>query len=71
MKKIESLKSMTVPNDEEIIKLRTSSDTIEVERSIMTRVYNSKLAELVKSEFRLPKDSDGAIKVNIDTPLLY
>ena len=67
LKKLESIKSLTIKKDEEIVNLKSYSETHSVPKRLLLSVKNSKLAKLVNSEYDAPRDNYGSILIDQDS----
>ena len=62
----EKMKPLTVPKDEDTVKIRTFSGNFELTREMLKKVPGSFLADIAEEKINLPRDEKGAIKLKID-----
>ena len=67
LNKLESIKSLTIKKDEEIVNLKSYSETHSVPKRLLLSVKNSKLAKLVNSEYDGPRNNNGSILIDQDS----
>ena len=59
------MKPLTVPKDEDTVKIRTFSENFELSRNMLKKVPGSFLADIAEEKINLPRDENGAIKLKI------